>query len=136
MSHVMLRHQCINGPNPARVGFWMINTATDGFHIAFRCLLEVARQKTISKRFGSPPTFLKLTCSLWVSDSRPLGFRLGIMSLIFPKMVHICPHQRPGLTLIVVADGVSIGATSGTLPRMRHLMQARICPRLASCFQG
>jgi hypothetical protein len=29
--------------------------------------------KTALKRFGSSPTFLKLTCSLWVSGSRPLG---------------------------------------------------------------
>jgi hypothetical protein len=38
--------------------------------------------KTLLKRFGSRATFLKLTCPLWVSASRPLGIHRGIMGLI------------------------------------------------------
>ncbi len=42
----------------------------------FACILTfnaVSRQNTLSKRFGSRPTFTKMTSSLWVSASRPSG---------------------------------------------------------------
>jgi hypothetical protein len=43
---------------------------------------EVAKQNTLSKRFGSRPVFSKLGLSLWVSDSRPSGFRIRVMGFM------------------------------------------------------